>query len=78
MGAKKQLNYLLGFGERLTEPIPKPGGGGEKKHPYNLKEAQKRLAPQVERAVGRIEMLPRAACPNDQAVATITLHPAYL
>ena len=78
MANKRKLNYLLGFGERLTTPIPKPGGGGDKKHPYNFSEAQRRLSPQVERTVEIIEMLPRAACPNDQAVATITLHPTYL
>ena len=71
-------NFLLGFGERLTEKIDPPRKPTTKKHPYRFEEARERLAPRIQRAVAEIEELPPAACPHDESVAAITLHPAYL
>lgn len=71
-------NYLLGFGERLTEkidPLKKPS---EKKHPYTFTEAKQRLQPRLRRTVDEIVNLPAEACPNNESVAAVTLHPAYL
>ena len=40
-----ELKFLLGFGERLTEPVPPPGGGNATKSPYTGDEARDRLVP---------------------------------
>ncbi|MFZ1923574.1 MAG: S8 family peptidase [Xanthobacteraceae bacterium] len=71
-------NFLLGKGERLVESIDGVRGGGAKSHPYTFSEARERLAPMLARAVRGIELLPEAACPNGQAVATVTLNPEYI
>jgi hypothetical protein len=71
-------NFLLGYGERLTAQIRAPGGGGPKRHPYTFHEAQTRLKPKLENLVKEISNLPDLACPNDQVVAVLTLHPSYI
>lgn len=73
-----QPNFLLGFGERLTEPIPPPGRVMEKPAPYAVLEARDRLAPMVAATSQELDSLPHTACPRDEAVAVITLHPEYL
>lgn len=71
--------YLIGKGELLTFSIDAPKkGAGEKKHPYTLEEAKASLIPQLEQANAVFSQLPNGACPDDQAVARITLHPAYI
>lgn len=74
----ERKNFLLGYGERLTAKIPAPGGGGPKSHPYTFEEAQTRLKPRLENLVRDIANLPDAACPNEQVVAVLTLHPSYM
>ena len=71
-------NFLLGKGERLVEDIAGVRGGGPKHHPYTFLEAKTRLMPMLARAVRGIDRLPDAACPGDQAVATVTLNPEYI
>src|SRR4051812_7311475 len=71
-------NYLLGKGENLTTIIDPPGGGGEKHHPYSFAEAKAVLAPKADETARALDKLPPIACPGDQAVAVLTLHPAYL
>lgn len=70
-------NYLLGYGERLTTPVELPGGGGPKAAPYGFEEARDRLAPMVQRVASALAELPDKACPDGQAVASLTLHPEY-
>lgn len=74
----EKTNYLLGYGERLTEQILASKGGGEKTHPYTFSEARARLTPRVTEVSLSLDALPPAACPRDEAVAAITLHPTYL
>src|SRR5947207_9892606 len=74
----RELNFLLAKGERLTTPTTPPGGGGPKKHPYSFEEAQARIKPLADATTRESDALPPIACPQDQAVAVITLHPAYL
>ena len=50
----------------------------EKFHPYTVGEVRQRLAPRIQRAAKEIDRLPKEACPNDEAVAAVTLHPSYL
>jgi hypothetical protein len=71
-------NYLIGYGERLASDLIPPGGGAAKRHPYSFTESRKRLAPKIAVAVKELTDLPREVCPRDEAVALITLHPAYL
>lgn len=74
----ERKNFLLGYGERLTAKIPAPGGGGPKSHPYTFSEAQARIQPKLEHLVKEIGQLPDEACPNEQVVAVLTLHPSYM
>ncbi|AXK81541.1 peptidase S8 and S53, subtilisin, kexin, sedolisin [Pseudolabrys taiwanensis] len=71
-------NFLLGKGERLVEDVAGIRGGGPKYHPYTFSQAKTRLAPMLSRVVRGIDQLPDEACPNDQAVATVTLNPEYI
>lgn len=72
------INYLIGRGETLIQPIELASGGGEKAHPYTFDEALDRLTPELEVMAESIDRLPPLACPNDEAVISITLHPSYL
>ncbi len=74
----KDLKFLLGFGERLTEPVPPPGGGQESELPYSVEQARERLVPLIVNAAQEFDDLPDDACPNNEAVAVITLHPQAL
>ncbi len=71
-------NYLLGYGERLTEPLEPPRLRPSKKHHYTFIEAQARLSPRIASVAEEVEQLPRGACPENNTVAVLTLHPAYL
>ncbi|MCY4258683.1 MAG: hypothetical protein OXC91_00275 [Rhodobacteraceae bacterium] len=71
-------NFLLGKGERLTAGIVVRRGGAPKEAPYPIEEARGRLAPMLAGAVAMIDTLPDAACPRDEAVISLTLHPEYI
>ena len=71
-------NYLLGYGERLTERLEPPRRRLTKKDWYSFSEAKARLAPRISAVAEDVEALPTAACPHDETVAVITMHPAYL
>ena len=70
-------NYLLGFGERLTVPIEIRRGGAPKKAPYSFRQARSRLAPMLTSTALELQRLPENACPENEAVACLTLHPEY-
>ena len=71
-------NFLIGYGERLVDPINAPPSGGPKYPPYSFSEAQARVLTMVRRTAQDLGALPDLACPNGQAVAVLTLHPQYL
>ncbi len=71
-------NFLLGKGERLVQDVVGVRGGAPKQHPYTFTEARTRISPMLTRVVRTIDQLPDAACPGDQAVATIALNPEYI
>lgn len=73
----KRPNYLLGYGERLTEPVEIKGGGGDKAPPYLFDEARDRVARMLQSTAESLRALPESACPDGQAVASLTLHPEY-
>ena len=71
-------NFLLGKGERLVEDVVGIRGGAPKSHPYTFSEARARLTPMLGRLVRGIDQLPADACPDDRAVAAVTLNPEYI
>lgn len=70
--------FLLGFGERLTSRVPPPGGGGGSEPAYSFDEAVQRLRPMVDSTVDNFQQLPMQACPGDEAVGVVTLHPQWM
>jgi hypothetical protein len=71
-------NFLLGYGENLTDRVRMPGRPVEKRLPYSVREAIHRLQPMVVAASTELDALPGAACPDDRAVALLRLHPEFL
>lgn len=74
----KENNYLLGKGEMLASTVEVPSGGGDKNPPYSFNEAKRRLSPRISAVATEVAKLPPEACPNDSAVAIVTLHPRYV
>lgn len=73
------VNFIMGYGERLTERVAPPGRSPwEKSMPYTGKMARDRLAPQFSELAREISSLPALACPRDEAVAVVTLHPEFI
>jgi Subtilase family len=73
-----EQNFLLGFGERLTEPVSIGFRGGPKTYPYSLEEMRETFAPRLNNTVSELGLLSGTECPNDEVVAVVTLHPAFL
>lgn len=73
-----KINFLLGKGERLTENVRIIRGGDDKAAPYSFNEAKIRLLPMLQDVAQKIMDLPDDACPNDYAIATITMNPEYI
>lgn len=71
-------NFLLGKGERLISDVVGVRGGQPKEHPYTFAEARTRLRPKLNATVKLFDALPEEACPDDKAVARVTLHPEYI
>lgn len=71
-------NFLLGKGERLAEDIRVGSPPVTKVSPYTFDQAKERLAPMLKSVASEIESLPSEACPDDFAVATITMNPEYI
>lgn len=74
----RKNNFLLGFGERLTGKVEVPTGGGDKTPPYTFSEARSRMEQWLATSVASFESLSNDAAPNDEVVATLTLHPRYV
>jgi hypothetical protein len=74
----RENNFLLGYGARLTKPVTVRTGGDIKNPPYDFGTAQKRVKNMLSGTVRIFSELPALACPNDQVVAKITLHPRYI
>src|SRR6266852_1115552 len=71
-------NFLLARGERLTHRVEVKLGSQPKEHPYTFAEARSRIAPMLASVSKKLDALPAATCPNDRAVATVTLNPEYI
>ena len=73
-----ERNFHLGRGERLSQDVVIRSGGGPKAAPYTFLEARQQLPPMLERAVAWPNALPPTACPDDRAIAALTLNPEYV
>ncbi len=62
----------------MTEQIRVPSGPVNKAAPYTFLEAKARLQPMLDKVAEQVEQLPADACPDDYAIATITLNPEYI
>ena len=74
----RKNNFLLGFGERLTGRVEIPTGGGDKNPPYTFPEARARVQGWLTTSVTSFDALANDAAPNNEVVATLTLHPRYV
>ena len=73
-----RTKFLIGNGESLITSVSQNSSGGDKAHPYDFENRVRTLSPVIERVLTEIDALPDAACPDDEAVVAITLHPSYL
>jgi hypothetical protein len=74
-----ELNFIIAYGERLTERVaPPPRNPWQKEMPYSVDAARERLVPQLQRLAEEVGSLPNLACPGDEAVALVTLHPQFI
>ena len=71
-------NFLIGNGESLVTTITQNTGSGDKSHPYGFNERVETLTPTIQKVLSEVDHLPDAACPGDEAVVAVTLHPSYL
>jgi hypothetical protein len=74
----RQNNFLLGHGERLTQRVEVPSGGGAKNPPYNFEAARARIATRMAAVASALRQLPPDAAPGGQVVAVMTMHPRYV
>jgi hypothetical protein len=70
-------NFILGYGERLTDAMTPPPSMMHKQSPYSFDEAKTRLSPGARETATKLVSLPDSACPGGQTVAAFTLHPTY-
>lgn len=71
-------NYLLGKGERLVHEVTIKSGGDEKPLPYDFDAAKTNLVAKFQQVAQELDALPAVACPNNEGVAGITLHPGQI
>lgn len=74
----RENNFLLGYGYRLTKPVTIRSGGGIKNPPYDFGTARHRVKDMLEETNKMFSELPAQACPREQVVAKLTLHPRYI
>jgi hypothetical protein len=74
----RDQNFLLGQGEKLTSIQTIKKAGGTKKPPYTFPTARARTSSALSSTVKALAALPKDACPGNEAVAIVTLHPRFL
>ena len=70
--------FLIGRGELLTRVVPPPRRNPSDRPVYTLQQAQRALIPQFEAALEAFDRVPATALPNDVAVASMVLNPAFI
>lgn len=71
------IHYLIGHGERISEPIVLPHGGKTPEDIYSYEESRQRLQPELHEAINNLPQNPDLA-PDDVHVLQFILHPRYL
>ncbi|KIF51475.1 S8 family peptidase [Vibrio owensii] len=71
-------NFIIGYGESLTNSVEVRSGGGDKKHPYTFGEARDRLVKDLSSVIEDIDLKPEAQCANGEVVIKFLQHPSYL
>ncbi|GAB2503135.1 hypothetical protein GCM10027084_16970 [Pseudoxanthomonas sangjuensis] len=71
-------NFLIGRAELLTRDIKGPRRGPPPAPVYGFEEALGYIRPQFQQTAQDLARLPSQACPEDYAVAKLTLNPAYI
>lgn len=71
-------NFIIGYGETLTNTVSVKTGSGDKKHPYTIKEARKRLSDNLDEIIYDIQLKSPDSCANDEVVVKFIQHPSYL
>jgi len=74
----KPNNFFLGHGEALVEKIKYKKPWGPKKFPYSADQAISRLKKQLEKTTKFISKIPKKACPKDEVVSVLKIHPTFL
>lgn len=74
----RQNNFIIGQGERLTYEVDVPSGGNQKVLPYDFVSQQGRLDEKLSQTYDYISSQPPETCPNDRAVAVVTMHPRFI
>lgn len=74
----RENNFLLGSGEKLTAPVKIEPGGSPKSPPYDFAHARDRIVVRLGTVNRQLRRLPAEACPEDRAVALVTMHPRYI
>jgi hypothetical protein len=73
-----KVNFILGRGESLTASVPYQNRDSRSDFPYDWAGQGAYLKPRLKRQFEEMERLHRDACPRDQAVSVMTLHPQYM
>ncbi|REE86347.1 S8 family peptidase [Cupriavidus plantarum] len=76
--SEKKVNFILGRGDSLTLPVAYQNRDGRSEPPYTWDAQRAYLTPLLKKQAEDMARLPSEACPEDQAVSVITLHPQYL
>lgn len=71
-------NFIIGYGETLTSKVQVKRGSGDKKHPYSLEEARKRVYGRLNSIIDDISSKPEKECANGEVVIKLIQHPSYL
>jgi hypothetical protein len=74
----REQNFLLGQGERLTGPVKVTRSGGPKNPPYDFATARSRVGKKLATTSATLDDTPAEACPNNEVVAVVTMHPRYV
>lgn len=74
----KNKNLLLGYGETLTGEVKIKNGNGAKNKPYTYEQNAPVIMRELQGVLRNIQALPNEVMPNGEAIAKITLHPAFL
>lgn len=74
----RENNFLLGDGERLTSTVKVDRRSSPKKPPYDFVTARGRIEKKLHSTRSYLRTLPLDACPRDEVVAVVTMHPRYI